>query len=292
MEASPTGATASPRPRVLVTRGPERSSELIVQLRRRGLEPVLSPLSEAELVGGKEAQHVVDALHQESYDVVTFTSANGVWAVRALLEAHGLRTVSSILASARIWCVGEATRRAAQDAGLAPVEPPEENSAMGMLAAWTDVMGSEEGQKVLCVHGRPARAELANGLRERGLRVSEAVVYERVPYPADRPLVAPRPDSAMSATVLDRQATMKQLRDEADSALSAIVATSPRLIQTLDDLGPVKVPVICIGRTTERAAQDLHLETFRSESPGAEDLAEAVIRALGRDTNSPRKLKN
>ncbi|WP_165168296.1 uroporphyrinogen-III synthase [Rothia uropygialis] len=272
-----------------MTRGPERSSELIVQLRRRGLEPVLSPLAEAELVDGEEAQEAVDALSRDSYDVITFTSANGVWAVRALVEAHGMRTVSSLLEPARIWCVGGATRRAAQEEGLAPVEPPEENSAMGMVAAWADVMGPEEGQKVLCVHGRPARPELADGLRERGLRVSEAVVYERVPYPADRPLIARRPDAAMSATVLDREATMRQLRDETNLALSAIVATSPRLIQTLDDLGPVRVPVICIGRTTERAAQNLHLETFRSESPDAEHLAEAVIRALGRNTNSPRK---
>lgn len=274
---------------VLVTRAPGRSAALIDRLRRRGIEPVLSPLSEARAVSGPEADQALEALDDGPYDVVTFTSTNGVRGATALLESREKGPLAEALAPATVWCVGPATLKAASAAGLSPVDQPPENSARAMVAAWADVMGAGTEQRVLCVHGRPARSELVDGLREKGHEVHEAVVYESVPYPADRPLDDSSRQAVPDVAVLDRDATRQYLSSGGGPTLSGVVATSPRRIETLVSLGPVRVPVVCIGTTTERAARSLGLETVLSAGTGPEDLARAVAGALDGDEEFPMR---
>ncbi|MDN5617086.1 MAG: uroporphyrinogen-III synthase [Kocuria sp.] len=270
-------------PRVLVTRTPARSAELVEGLTGKGFAPVVSPLSEAQAVSGRAGSDAFGLLSGGPYDVVTFTSANGVWAADILTREHSARSLGELFGHARVWCVGDATRAAAMSSGLTVRNPPRENSAAGMLEEWTRVMGEGADQSVLCVHGEPARTELVDGLRDRGHRVREATVYEQVPFPAARPLLEGQTDQPCPAPVLGREATSKCLRAEGPDAIDAVVATSPRLLETLAGLGPIRVPVICIGRTTERTARELGLEAIRSPGTSAAHLTDTVSRVFGYD---------
>ena len=128
------------------------------------------------------------------------------------------------------------------------------------------------------MHGEPHRPELARGLRERGLRVEEAVVYEMASYPAERPLAPGRREPAGAAVpVLDPAETARHL---AGCGPDVVVATSPRLLEELAERGRIAVPVVCIGATTAARAASLGLRALTARSPAPRDLLTAVRRVL------------
>lgn len=281
--SSVTGETpgCGAKPRVLITRGLDRAGELVELLRGSGIEPVLTPLSEAASVGDEEARETLAALRSGPFDAVTFTSANGVWGLQEVCgrstDPLGIAEIAPI-----VWCVGAATRAAAVAAGLAPVESPAVSSGRGMVEERSRVLGSHGPRRVLCVRGRPARTELVEGLRADGHDVVEAVVYERRPYPTDRPLIARTELRADHPRVLDRAETTAFLEAR---AASVVIATSPKLLRSLHSLGPIPVPVVCIGSTTTAAAQELGLETVTSDGTTPQDLARATERLLSAQDN-------
>lgn len=277
--AEPSGRRDAPR--VLITRGMDRAGELVDLLRRHGVEPVLTPLSEAALVSDEDARGALAVLRRRPFDAVTFTSAYGVWGLHDVCgrapEPFPMGEIAPI-----VWCVGGATRAAAVEAGLDPVEAPATSSGRGMVEDRRRVLGNEGRRRVLCVRGRPARTELVEGLRADGHDVVEAVVYERRPYPVDRPLIARTEQSPDPPMVLDRGETAEFL---VSGGASAVIATSPKLVQTVHSLGPVSVPVVCIGSTTEAAAQALGLTTISSEGTTPQDLVRATTNLLSAQDN-------
>ncbi len=268
-------------PRVLVTRGPERAGPLVDLLREYGVEPVLSPLHEARPVSGDGFKIALESITGGPYDVLTLTSANGVWGlVDVCRRAPGGTDFREIAGS--VWCVGPATRTAAIEAGLGEPRTASTHRGQGMVAELKQFLGEEPGRSILCVQGRPARPELGDGLRAAGHHVTDAVVYERRPYPVDTPLI-PRPEpTAESPIVVGRSETADYV---ANGMISAVIATSPKLLEALCSLGNLTVPVVCIGATTAAVAKKRGVNFVTSQGTKPEDLARSVAEILSLEHN-------
>jgi len=105
--------------RVLVTRAPKQASELVERLRACGAEPVL--ISTIEIAPPSSYEGLDRALAElGGFDVVAFTSANGVEAF-----AERARVVGTRPEPRRVAVVGRATQRAVEAIGLrVDVVPP------------------------------------------------------------------------------------------------------------------------------------------------------------------------
>lgn len=166
--------------RVLVTRRPEQSGELVAGLRERGAEVVELPTFE---LAPPEDPAPLDAALRAlgGYDWLVFTSANAVLAVAERLDALGGRPTARLdrpLGAS----VGTATSAAVR--GHLPflrldLEPSTDFRAEGLLAAFeAHPLG---GTRVLLPLSERARDTLAQGLRARGATVDAPVAYRNVP---------------------------------------------------------------------------------------------------------------
>lgn len=147
--------------RILVTRPEEDAAPFAEILTGLGHEVHLDPLLTVRL---RE-----DALLDTSgAQALLFTSANGV---RAAARLTGERRLPAL-------CVGDATARAARDAGFAAVE-----SASGDvhgLAALVRATSRPDAGPLLHVAGTVSAGDLAGDLATSGFDVRRAVVYEAV----------------------------------------------------------------------------------------------------------------
>lgn len=147
--------------RILVTRPEDDGAALADSLARMGHEAVLEPLLAVRLRG--------EALDVAGAQALLFTSANGVRAAARLTPDRGLPAL----------CVGDATARAAREAGFATVE-----SAAGdvrTLAALVRRRAAPGAGPLLHVAGTVTAGDLAGDLAASGFQVRCAVVYEAVP---------------------------------------------------------------------------------------------------------------
>lgn len=278
---SPTGRGIPAGARVLLTRAPDRARPLVDLLAAAGAHCLVSPLRQARRPDVGEAAAALAVLRDGTWDAAVLTSANGARGLALLAESAGL-AAADLLGPAQVHCVGRATARAARRIGLRPAPAAEEQSAAGLLSAFDERRCLAPGSRVVCVQGEPHRPEPAAGLRARGHRVGEAVVYAMADWPAENPLV-PTDAAAAGAPVLDRAETARLL---AEGGPDAVVATSPELLRTLCGLGPVRAPVVCIGRTTGGTAVDLGLDAVLAAGPEPQDLADAVTEAFATRRNA------
>ena len=148
------------QPKILLTRpapdGPDMAPDLA---RDTGLPVIVSPLFRIEREPALPDMTGVEA--------VIFTSRN---AVRAYVEMGG-PDLPAI-------CVGEATARAARDAGL-------NARALGgnadrLVAA---LIAEKPGQTMLHLRGEQSHGQVAQRLTDAGFQVGEAVIYRQLPQP-------------------------------------------------------------------------------------------------------------
>ena len=92
----------------------------------------------------------------------------------------------------RVACVGEATARAARQAGWPVDLVPDEESAAGLAA----VLPADAGP-VLFPRSEIAATTLVDGLRARGIPVSEVVAYRTVGTGDDPIVLDPPPDAVL-----------------------------------------------------------------------------------------------
>lgn len=149
--------------RLVVTRPREDADELEAELRQSGhdpwLEPMLDilPVASARIAGG-------------AWQAVLVSSANGV---RALA-----RTAPPELRTTPVLCVGEASARAARQAGFAGAE-----AAGGDLAALADLVRQRcdpDAGPLLYAAGRVVSGDLKGLLEADGFTVEKAVLYDAV----------------------------------------------------------------------------------------------------------------
>ncbi|MFQ5783967.1 MAG: uroporphyrinogen-III synthase [Alphaproteobacteria bacterium] len=178
--------------RVLITRPRDDARAVAAALADRGVETLIEPLLE------------ITPLPADDFDLagvqaVLLTSANGA---RALARASAARDPA-------VLAVGEATARAAREAGFSDVAVGDGDVAA--LAALAEARCAAKAGPLLHVSGRTTAGDLAGRLARAGFTVRRAVLYE-----------------ARTATALSPAARAAF----ADGAVDAVLLFSPRTAKT------------------------------------------------------------
>ena len=152
---------------VAVTRARAQASGLAARLRELGAEVLETPAIRIE-------PRTVLLARPESYDVICFTSPNGV---TVYFEALGRD--ARALADATVAAIGPGTAAELERHGIRADVVPERFVAEGLLEALPDV----RGKSVLVARAADARDALPDGLRERGASVHVVPLYDTVAEP-------------------------------------------------------------------------------------------------------------
>lgn len=260
--------------RVLVTRAEGQAQETASLLLRRGAEPVAlptiafrpppdpAPLSEA-----------LGALREPGYDVVAFTSANGVdWFWRAL-DADGKD--ARVLGRAAVAAIGVGTARALAARGVRADLVPERFVGEELAQVIEDHLSRRTAgrpARVLILRALVARDVLPASLRAAGHTVDVVPVYETVPVApgSEAQLVAELERGAIDVVLVTSSSTVDRLCDMIGSRAPAL-------------LGPVTVGSIGPITTAAAAARGLAVAVTaeRSTIPGLVDAVERHFAARG-----------
>lgn len=187
-ERSPTrGAAGGGRQRplagrtIVVTRPAGQAEQLARPLEQEGARVLRVPAIAIVPVAIDEAWRGA-AARLGTYDLVVFTSANGVgWFVDRLAEVG---VAVERLQSVELVAIGPATAAALNVRGLTPACVPDDYVAEGIIAALERRGRPLAGARVLIPRAKEARSTLPDGLGERGAVVDVLPVYETVPAPA------------------------------------------------------------------------------------------------------------
>jgi uroporphyrinogen III methyltransferase / synthase len=152
---------------VAVTRARAQASGLAARLRELGAEVLETPAIRIE-------PRSVLLARPETYDLICFTSPNGV---RAYFEALG--SDARALGGVTVAAIGPGTAAELERRGIRADVVPERFVAEGLLEALPDV----RGKSVLVARAAEARDVLPDGLRERGASVHVVALYDTVPEP-------------------------------------------------------------------------------------------------------------
>jgi uroporphyrinogen III methyltransferase/synthase len=156
--------------RVLVTRAREQAGETLRLLRRRGAVPVLLPTIE---IGPPDDPSALARAARElgRYDVVAFTSANGVAALFRAIDEAGLDVRA--FGGAKIASIGPGTRAALQKRAIRVDLEPEEHRGEGLARALLEL----HPKRVLVPRAAVAREVLPEMLRGAGIVVDVVEAY-------------------------------------------------------------------------------------------------------------------
>ena len=204
----------APVRRVWITRAQPEADATAERVRALGLEPVVEPVLEVEMVGGAPDLHGVGAL--------AFTSRNGVRAFAALTSERGLP----------VFTVGDATAEAAREAGFDDVA-----SASGDLAALAGLIASRRDVlKGLVLYAAPEEpaGDLVGALASRGVEARSQVVYRTLPAEVSLPpdIFVVLVHSAKAARRLAAHPAMTP-----DDNIMAAICISPAAAEPLRDGG-------------------------------------------------------
>ncbi len=167
-----------PKPRVLVTRSSQQSSELADRLRELGAEPILIPT--IETVDPSDFAPLDSALARlNTFHWLIFTSAN---AVEALARRWQTDSTAPVAGSCRIAAIGAATARALQGIGLTVHLLPPQAVAESFAEALLPQVRQPDGTptRFLLVRAEQAREHLPETLRAAGAEVTIAPAYRTV----------------------------------------------------------------------------------------------------------------
>lgn len=277
--------------RVLVTRSPERSLELVAALEKAGATALLLPLIDFERAADQHSLDVAcDALGAGAFDWLVLTSATTVHVLVSKARDRGTTLRGLIPAGTRVAAVGPATRRLLEAHGLAvDLVPAREQSAAGLLEAWPGT------GRVLLPQADIAAPRLAEGLSATGSDVTVVTAYRTVEYPAapERRLAVPADDEAAgqpppSYTILAPAAARAGF---ADGSIDAVLAASPSAVRRIAGLSPLhRCRLVAIGSSTAEQASALGLPVAAvAAEPTPEGLVAAVVGALRTSGAAPER---
>ena len=258
--------------RVLVTRAKEQAAEIASALRATGAHPVLRPMIELTPIEGEEDRAAVTSAIREltSYTALVFTSSNAVrFFVSESDRATGAQDgVPAIEPGTQIFCIGDATARAALEAGL-PVHliASGRSDAEALLAQLLPALRSDGTGRVLIPRSRIGRTVIADGLREAGVEVDSIAFYENR-----------RPE-------IDETALRAEL---VGGELDALTFTSPSTVDhflaSLDERSRAAASqcmIAAIGRTTARRLNEVGMPAdVVAARPDANSLVAALVSAF------------
>jgi uroporphyrinogen III methyltransferase/synthase len=159
---------------IAVTRARPQTSKFAGRLAELGANVVQAPA-----IGTRERsdEAVAAAVEEvETFELIAFTSANGVDAFFAALERAGKD--ARALFGATVAVVGGATKDALAARGIVADHVPQRQTAEGLLDALAGVDVS--GKRVLLPLASDPRPVLGDGLRDRGAEVHQLAVYDTV----------------------------------------------------------------------------------------------------------------
>jgi uroporphyrinogen-III synthase len=257
--------------RIVVTRAPEQSGELIRILERMGAEIIALPMvAFAPPADSKPLDRALEELG--SFDWVLFTSQNAVRFMALRLKQLGLPP-----ATQRIAAVGPATAEAARQQGFHVDFLATHHTGHSLALEMKD---SVAGHSVLLPRSDRADDHLAAALAERGALVTDVIAYRTV---------APE---APDQTALGRTRS---------GDFDVAIFSSPSAFQNLDSLlGAGRLAKLgesghfaAIGPTTAKAMRDagvrVHIEAQEASDAG---LADAIVKYYleHHPTSHPRPL--
>lgn len=242
--------------KILLTRPRADAEELAKLLEARGHEVLLEPLLEIVAVPG-------EPVAASDSQAILFTSANGV---RALLARN--TDDMSALRHLPVYTVGDATGRAAKEAGFAEVV-----SASGdvkALAALVAARVRPEAGPLLHVAASDVAGDLAGLLGAQGFAVTRAVLYE-----------------AKKAEALSTETAGALRRGEIPAALFFSPRTASAFVALAGaaDLAPAlgRTTAVCLSAAVADAIDDLPgAASWRDILIAAEPTQESLLSALDR----------
>jgi len=271
------------QPRILITRSPHQSSELVERLRASGIEPILIPTIEiVEPTTFAPLDAAIGDLN--TFHWLLFTSANAVEAFhRRLVALKGTGFSPSVEpppergalapegSTPKVATIGPATTRAAEAAGL-PVDltAPQavaESLANALLPHALQPDGTPT--RFLLVRAEQARDHLPDTLRAAGAQVTIAPAYRTVipesSIPAIRNLFS-RPENYPDAITFTSSSTAHNLLALLDAAGLTL---PPNILRA--SIGPIT------SQTLRDQGLPPHIE---ADEPSVSSLAAVAIRAL------------
>jgi hydroxymethylbilane synthase len=255
------------RPRVLVGRPEGRAGSLAGAMDEAGINVVHVPAIEiVPSPAGGDLDRALAGAEPGTLIAVTSGSAAG-----AVLEA--LARIGRDPGMFRWAAVGDATASVLRDGGIDDVLVPAEANAAALAAD----LQLDPGDHVLLPRADIADPILPAALRDRGVRVTEAVAYatREAPESSRALLAAALDDGPVDALVLASGSTARGL------AALAAAADRARLLAT---------PVIASGATTAEASRAAGYTTvLTAPTPDAASLAAFTAFSLGlTGAGSPR----
>ena len=258
--------------RVILTRAPKQSSEMVKMLQKLGAEVIACPTIEIKPPTSWE-QLDYALIHLSWYDWLAFTSANGVeYFLRRLDELeHG----RAELMSHRICAVGRKTAEKLKSEQITVDLMPERFTAESLVEDFIKRFGVGQrlrGARMLLPASKITRDVIRPLMEKIGVHVEVVEAYQTV-LP-----------SASSAEVMK---LMREARSD------YIIFTSPSTVENLaailetDHLTPLLggARVACIGPVTADAARLHGLEVHIQPK---EHTGEAIVRALAADSLKQR----
>ena len=265
--------------RLVVTRSAKQSSGITSRLTALGAEVIETPMIETQglsepkvfaIDASLDAMASVDLADLKNFDVLAFTSANGVEHFFTALRHQNLDV--RILAGKKIASVGKITEKKLLEYGILCDYVPEDHTGEGL--------GKLLAEKVSCAEIMPDRILLLQGnlADETLLKLLPAatrwIVYETLPakgIPAWKREAISAADAVVFAS---------------SSAVEAFVANTKASDENAaedaaDEAGIPKL-AFCIGRLTEVTARKNGFETITSDETSMDSLVKKIAEFYSR----------
>lgn len=196
--------------RVAVLRMVGQASETAELLRTRGADPWVVPT--IELHPPPDPDLLSDALKRlGSYDLVAFTSANGVEKTFEQLGTMGLD--ARAFGGCRVAAIGPATARRLTERGIVADAVAETFRGEALAESILGAIGEAEGKRVLVPRALEAREVLPDVLREAGAQVDVVPAYQTLAPPPETldPLREALESRQLDAVLLTASSTVTNL---------------------------------------------------------------------------------
>jgi uroporphyrinogen III methyltransferase/synthase len=255
VETSPAPEGALAGRTIVTTRAGARAKGLVDDLEYEGARVIELSLTAQVAPADEGAALRAAAAQVGTFGWVIFTSVNAVEALMAELRD------ARALGAAHVAAVGPASADALRRAGIEPDLVPTEPSAQALVDAFS-VRVDEATARVLFPSADIAPSVIADGLTEKGWKVTRVDAYRTVNLPA------PDPD------VLAEAARADAVIFTATSAVSAYLA-----LRTSEG-SPLTMPpcVVCIGATTAADARALGVTgVIEARSPSTAGMVAALV---------------
>jgi uroporphyrinogen III methyltransferase/synthase len=221
--------------RVLVTRTRVQASKLSQQLAHLGADVVEVPTIALEPPEDEEPlMRAVDNV--EDYDVILFTSQNGVEAFFAALESKDKDARD--LGGAMVGAIGPATAQALREEGLHPDLTATSFVAEGLLEALSG--HNLQGARVLIPRAEQARELLPETLSQRGALVDVVPAYRTVKPPESAEMLKEALAQGLDVITFTASSTVVNLMALLDPAQrQQLIELSKSGAITVASIGPI-----------------------------------------------------